>query len=275
MRIDAAVGRVGDPDAGLDRPPEGGDPCVHRLAQLAHRVRGPAEAVAFLERPLAVEQVDAEVGPAVGQHRDRVPVEQRAVLDGARTGPDRPLARPRRRARGPRRTRRSARPPRPRPGSPPRTAPARPATPPRVRTAPVPMHLMTVAPADQQPPDPLADLVGRGHHPEPEVVGEPDVVREPHDVAAAPRRGEERAGALHPGPVELAGIDLVAQGAVDERPERPEVANRREAGLDGRPRVAGAGQHLLGRAGRRRRHARGLDVADEVAVGVDEARAGR
>ena len=68
------------------------------------------------------------------------------MLDRAGAGPDRPLRRPRRRARGPRRTRRTRRPPRPRRAARPRSSSGAPGTPPRVSTAPVPMHLMRSAP---------------------------------------------------------------------------------------------------------------------------------
>ena len=57
---------------------------------------------------------------------------------------------------------------------------------------------------------------------------------------------------------------------VDERPERPEVADRGEPGLDRQPGMADADQRVLGRRGRRPGDAGRLDVADEVAVGVDE-----
>ena len=61
-----------------------------------------------------------------------------------------------------------------------------------------------VGAADQQPPHALADLGRRGDDAEPEVLGQPDVVRQADDVAAAPGRGDERAGALHPRALELA-----------------------------------------------------------------------
>ena len=72
------------------------------------------------------------------------------------------------------------------------------------------------------------------------------------------------------GPSSSPRVDRVAQRAVGERPERAEVAHGREAGLDGHARVADAEQRVLGRRGGRRRDARRLDLADEVAVGVDE-----
>ena len=45
----------------------------------------------MLQRPLAVVQVDAEERAGVGEHRDRLVVEVRAVLDGPGARPDRPL----------------------------------------------------------------------------------------------------------------------------------------------------------------------------------------
>ena len=50
----------------------------------------------------------------------------------------------------------------------------------------------------------------------------------------------------------------------------PEVAHGREAGLERHPGVAHGQQRVLGAGGRRRRDAGRLDLADEVAVGVDE-----
>jgi hypothetical protein len=41
-------------------------------------------------RPLAVEQVHAEVGAAVGEHRDRLAVQHGPVLDRTRPGANRP-----------------------------------------------------------------------------------------------------------------------------------------------------------------------------------------
>ncbi len=91
------------------------------------------------------------------------------------------------------------------------------------------------------------------------------------DVAAAPGGRDERAGALHARPIDLAGIDGVAERAVDERAERADVSDRCEPGLDRLPCVAHAEQRVLCRGCRRARHAGRLDLADEVTVRVDEA----
>ena len=71
-----------------------------------------------------------------------------------------------------------------------------------------------VGPADQQTSHALADLRRRGHDAEPEVFRQADVVGESDDVAATPRRGDERARALHPRPIDVAAVDRVAQRAV-------------------------------------------------------------
>src|SRR4051794_12631762 len=81
-----------------------------------------------------------------------------------------------------------------------------------------------VGAADQQSADPLTNLVDRPNDAEPELRREADVLGETDDVAAAPRRGDERAGALHPGADDVTGVDRVAKRAVHERPERSEVA---------------------------------------------------
>ena len=73
------------------------------------------------------------------------------------------------------------------------------------------------------------------------------------------------------GPSTSPRVDRVAQRDVGEGPERAEVADRGEARLDGLAGMPHAEQHVLRRAGGGRRHVGGLDVADEVAVGVDEA----
>ena len=137
-------------------------------------------------------------------------------------------------------------------------------------TAPVPMHLMRSAPPISSRRTRSRTSAGRRDDAEPEVVRQPDVVGQPDDVAAAPRRRDERARALHPRPLELAARDRVPQRDVDERAERADVAGGREARLDRDPGVAHGQERVLGRRGRRARHARRLDLADEVAVGVDE-----
>ena len=100
-----------------------------------------------------------------------------------------------------------------------------PGTPPRVRTAPVPMHLIRSAP-------PMSSRRTRSRTsstvvttPNRRSSGSRMSLGQADDVAAAPRRGDERPGALHPRADDVAAIDRVAQGAVGERPERPEVAD--------------------------------------------------
>jgi hypothetical protein len=74
-----------------------------------------------------------------------------------------------------------------------------------------PEALDQVRAADQQATNSFADVVDRGHDAELQVVGQPDVAGEADDVAAAPRRGDEGAGALHPRADDVAAIDRVAQ----------------------------------------------------------------
>jgi hypothetical protein len=90
-------------------------------------------------------------------------------------------------------------------------------------------------------------------------------------VAAAPWRGDVRAGALHPRADDVAPIDRVAQGAVREGAEGAEIADGREAGPDRVAGVADADQDLVRGRGDGRRDAGRLDVADEVGVDVDQA----
>ena len=92
-------------------------------------------------------------------------------------------------------------------------------------TAPVPMHLMRSAPPISSRRTRSRTSAGERDDAEAEVLGQPDVVGEADDVAAAPRRGDERAGALHPRALDVARVDRVAQREVDERAERPEVAH--------------------------------------------------
>ena len=143
---------------------------------------------------------------------------------------------------------------------------------PRVRTAPVTMHLMTLAPPATRARTFVADLVGVADDPEAQRVRQPHRRRLAGHLATAAGARDVGAGALHPRARRPAGLDGVAQRDVDERPERPDVAHGREPGAQRVPRVADPAHRLLG--GRRvdRRDPRVLEVADQVAVAVDEPR---
>ena len=87
VRVDAAVGAVGDPHPGLDRLGEAVALGLGGGLVLGQRLGRPA-----LPRPLggdvvAVVDVGHQVGPLLGQQVDRLVVQQRAVLDGAGAGP--------------------------------------------------------------------------------------------------------------------------------------------------------------------------------------------
>ena len=136
---------------------------------------------------------------------------------------------------------------------------------------PGPDALDDVCATDQEAADPLAHLVRRSDDTEPEVLGQRDVPSQSDDIPAAPWRGDEGACAAHPRPDDVAPVDRVAQGAVGERPERPEVADGREAGLDRLPSMTDADQDFLRGRGRRRGDECCLDVTDEVGVRIDQA----
>ncbi len=125
----------------------------------------------MLERPFPVVQVDAEERAGVGEHRDRLVVEVRAVLDRARAGPDRPL-----RAFGAVRVDGDE-----------RVVPGglldrgaqlglaelgRAGDAAAGQHRPRPDALDEVGATDQQASDPLADLVDRAHDAEPQVLGQ-------------------------------------------------------------------------------------------------------
>ena len=83
-------------------------------------------------------------------------------------------------------------------------------------------------------PDLLADLVGRLDHAQPELRRQAELRGVAGDLAAAARARDVGAGALHPRPGRPAAVDGVAQRDVDERPERPDVADRGEPGPERR-----------------------------------------
>ena len=58
---------------------------------------------------------------------------------------------------------------------------------------------------------------GRRDDAEPEVVRQPDVVGEADDVAAAPRRRDERAGALHPRPLDARRVAIASRSATSTK----------------------------------------------------------
>jgi hypothetical protein len=129
-----------------------------------------------------------------------------------------------------------------------------------------------VGPAVQDGPHPLPDL-GRGAGlAEPEVPGQLDVGGQAGDGPAAPGDGDIGPGHGHAGPGHDAVADGVAQGHVDERPERADVAHGREPGQQGGPGVADAAERLLGGAAVDRRDARPLELAHQVGVAVDQPR---
>ncbi len=146
VRVHAAVGPVGDPDARA-RPPSGAPrsrspSCRRACASSRPASRRPPRARAPTRRRTGRPRSRCPCRRASRSPRRRA--SSRARRTGRRRGSR--ASRPRPSGRGPRRTGRSAPPPRPPPGSRPRTARAPPGTPPRVSTAPVPMHLMRSAP---------------------------------------------------------------------------------------------------------------------------------
>ena len=123
---------------------------------------------------------------------------------------------------------------------------------PRVRTAPVTMSLMTVGAARRRARGPSSRTSSAQRTtPKRSSVGEAESRCQPGHVAAATRARDEGAGALHPRARRPARVDRVAQGDVDERPERADVADRGEPGAQGGPGVAHAAHRLLGRRRRR------------------------
>ena len=132
------------------------------------------------------------------------------------------------------------------------------------------MHLMTSAPPATSARTRSRTSLGISDDPEPEADREVHRRRLAGDLAAAARAGDVRTGALHPRARRPAGVDGVAERHVDERPERPEVADAREPGLQRVARIADPAHRLLRRRAVDGRDAGVLEVADLVAVPVDE-----
>ena len=91
VRVDAAVGPEREPHAGLHAPREPVPLRLGGLVVLAQDLRGPSVLPPLLGDPVPVPDVGDQVGAARGEHRDRLVVHQRPVLDRADAGPDRPL----------------------------------------------------------------------------------------------------------------------------------------------------------------------------------------
>ena len=83
------------------------------------------------------------------------------------------------------------------------------------------------------------------HDPDARVGRPRGAHRQAGQLAAAFRCRDVGAGALHARTGHPAGVDGVAQGAVEEGPEGAHVADRREAGLEGGRGVPDADEHLL------------------------------
>jgi hypothetical protein len=114
-------------------------------------------------------------------------------------------------------------------------------------------------------------LVDGVRHPEPKLSRDLEV-RGHRDVAASTRDGDERSGALHPGPDDVPRVDGVAESNVDEGPERTDIAHGGEPGHHGIARVAHARERFL----RARPHEESgvlplLQLPNEVRVAVDQA----
>ncbi len=116
-------------------------------------------------------------------------------------------------------------------------------------------------------------LVDRVRDADPQVGRQCHVGRETGDLPAAARARDVRPGTAHPWTLDDPGVDGVAQRDVDEGPERPDVADGRDAGPQGRRRVRDPHQGFVrgGPLQDSRRLAR-FDRADEMGVQVDQAR---
>ena len=218
-----------DLHAGLDGLREVLPLCVVGHLGLLHDLVRVPEPRALLDHPVAVEHVGDEVG-AVARPSDRSSRRRsssRARSSGRRRGSR--ASRPPRRARARRRALLSA--------SASSTA-ARisssvssgsagfgPGREDRARRD----HLDEVGAGVEDPPDVRAHLVGPGGDAHPQLARHGDVGRQPGDVAAPARAGHVRAGAHHPGPGDPAVLDRLAEREVDERVERPHVADGGEA----------------------------------------------
>ena len=110
------------------------------------------------------------------------------------------------------------------------------------------------------------------HDADPRVRRAGGADRQARELAAALGCRDVRARRLHPWTDDPAGVDSVAQGAVEEGPKGADVADGGEACPEGCGRVAGTDEHLLRLAHGDRRHVGAFDVADEMRVAIDQAR---
>ena len=125
---------------------------------------------------------------------------------------------------------------------------------PDVRTAPVAITLMKSAPASKIRRTFARTWSGPVETPTRSSLGTGTSGGETGDVAAAAGAGHVRAGAHHPGPGDPAVLDRLAEREVDERVERPHVADGGEAAEQRGARVRHPGEGLLrGRSGSRGR----------------------
>ena len=126
-----------------------------------------------------------------------------------------------------------------------------------------------VGPAIAQQPDDPGDVGGCPDDAGAHLRRDVDPVQAGH-LAAPARSRHVRAGGLHPRPVDEAVVDCVAELEIEERAERPDVAHGREPGAQGDRRVAHPDEELASGRDPDRRDVGILEVADEVAVPVDE-----
>ncbi len=274
VRVDAAVGAVGDPDAGGDALLEGGALGEGGLVVLAQHVGLPAVLPSELGDVVAAVDVGDQPGARLGHHRDAFVVHQGPVLDRVHPGPDRPLdplgavcvGRHVRAVQsglldgGP-------------------DLGLAQLGHPGVR--PVGHHrsggdqLDQVGTAVQDPTYRAGHVVDGVDHAHPQLRGHMliGVGRETADVAPAATAPDEGAGHHHPRTRRPACVDRVAQRDVDEGAVVADVAHAGEPGAQRRACVAHAGHRLL-RAGAREQLGVALpavDLAHEVGVTVDQA----
>ena len=218
--------------------------------------------------PVAVVDVGDEVGPELGEQGDPFVVDERAMLDRADAGPGGELD----------------------PLSPVGVGGDEPAAcrgrlDGRLEHRAVQLDLAGLGP-------PGEDGAGRDHLDDvratvAQQVDDPaDVVRGPDDAdphlgrdvharqaghfAAAARGRHIGPGRLHPRPIQQARVDPVAELEVEERPVRADVADARDAGPQRPPGVPDADEQLALGGHPDGRRVAVLEVADEVAVPVDE-----
>ena len=229
VRIDAAVGTEGYPGAACDRLAEPLPLSLRRRLVLCQDLRRPAGSSSLLGDPVAVVDVGDEARAATDQQLDPFVVDERAMLDRAHAGPDRGLDAlgpvgvgsnedtlagglldggaeeafvqfnaANTRASGEDGTRGDA--------------------------------LDEIGTATDERADPFADVIGRPDDAETKVIRHDEVARQPGHLATATRCRDIRPGALHPRPRNPADVDRPAEGNIDERPERADIADGRETG---------------------------------------------